>query len=147
MDNTNFIPNTLYHQILEHMPILCVDGIIIKDGKALLLLRDNEPEKNKWWFPGGRVLKSEPLEEAILRKVKEETGLVCRVKELFDITETIFPTGVDDIPTHTVNICFILETDGENFKLDKEHNGYGWFKDVPSDSHEAIKYIFEKIKK
>jgi len=147
MENKNIIPEKLYHQIIEHMPIICVDGIIIKDGEILLLLRGNEPEKNNWWFPGGRLLKNEDLHTAVIRKVKEETGLVCTVKHIIDITQTTFPTGINNIPTHTVNICFILETDGEGFKLDKGHKGYGWFESAPEDSPNTIKYIFNKIKK
>lgn len=146
MENKNYIPDELYHKILDSMPILCVDGMVIKDGEVLLLLRGNEPEKNRWWFPGGRVLKGETLEDAILRKVKEETGLTCKVTSTLDITQTMFPKGINNKTTHTVNICFILETDGKNFKLDKEHKGYGWFNSAPAESHDTIKYIFEKLK-
>ncbi len=58
----------------------------------------------------------------------------------------MFPKGINNKTTHTVNICFILETDGKNFKLDKEHKGYGWFSSAPAESHDTIKYIFEKLK-
>ena len=80
--NTEFIPQDLYDNIIDLMPIICVDGIIQTENGILLLLRDNEPEKNKWWFPGGRLLKGEKLEEGIVRKVKEETGLTCEVIEI-----------------------------------------------------------------
>ena len=73
MSEVKPIPQDLYNEILSTMPIICVDGIIQKGGETLLLLRDNEPEKGKWWFPGGRVLKGERLEDAINRKIKEET--------------------------------------------------------------------------
>ena len=84
------IPQDLYDKILNTMPIICVDGIIQKGDSTLLLLRDNEPEKDNWWFPGGRVIKGETLENAVIRKVKEETGLECEVLSMFDITQTSF---------------------------------------------------------
>ena len=42
--------------------------------ETLLLLRDNEPEKDNWWFPGGRVIKGETLENAVIRKDKRGDG-------------------------------------------------------------------------
>lgn len=146
MEDKNFIPDELYNQILEHMPIICVDGVVVKDGEILLLLRDSEPEKNKWWFPGGRLLKNEDLHTAVIRKVKEETDLECTVNSFLDVTQTTFSTGINNIPTHTINLCFILHANVKNCKLDDEHKGYGWFDSPPTDAPETIKYIFKKIK-
>ena len=131
MNTTKFIPQDLYDEILKNIPIICVDGIILKNDETLLLLRDKEPEKNKWWFPGGRVLKNESLEEAILRKVKEETSL---------------DTGPNNIPVHTINICFTLTIKSGNLLIDDDHKGYGWFSSPPENSSSTIKYIFKKLK-
>ena len=147
MSEAKPIPQDLYNEILSTMPIICVDGIIQKGGETLLLLRDNEPEKGKWWFPGGRVLKGERLEDAIIRKIKEETGLLCEVLEMLDITQTSFTTGPNDIPVHTINVCFTLKIKSGVVSLDSEHNEYGWFTEAPETAHSVIKYIFKKLKK
>ena len=51
-------------------------------GKVLLALR-NDPRNpkfhNKWQMPGGAVEDGESLEEAVLREVKEETGLKVKI--------------------------------------------------------------------
>jgi|TARA_Y100001937_G_C6907416_1_gene236065 colanic acid biosynthesis protein WcaH len=141
----NFIPQNLYDKIIDSIPIVCVDGIIENDSGVLLLLRDNEPEKNKWWFPGGRLLKGEKLEEAIIRKVKEETGLICEVIEMLDITQTNFKTGPSNIPVHTINVCFTLKIKNGKLSLNNEHKKWGWFKEAPKDSHLVIKNIFKKL--
>ena len=42
---------------------------------VLLIKRKYEPFKGKWAIPGGFVLESESLEEAVQRELKEETGI------------------------------------------------------------------------
>ena len=141
------IPQDLYDKILNTMPIICVDGIIQKGDSTLLLLRDNEPEKDNWWFPGGRVIKGETLENAVIRKVKEETGLECEVLSMFDITQTSFTTGPNNIPVHTINVCFTLKIKSGTLSLDGEHKTYDWFTEAPKTTHSVIKYIFKELKK
>ena len=67
-----FIPWSLYEQILDNMPIACVDVAILHDGKVLLVKRLDEPAKGQYWLPGGRVLKGEMLRDAAIRKTRDE---------------------------------------------------------------------------
>jgi len=57
--------------------IPCV-GAIIKDdaGRLLLIKRGHQPGKGLWSVPGGRVEAGETDQEALVREVREETGLV-----------------------------------------------------------------------
>ena len=50
MRDIKLIPQDLYDKILNTMPIICVDGIVKNGDSILMLLRNNEPEKNKWCF-------------------------------------------------------------------------------------------------
>lgn len=66
----------LYSQILQVMPIPCVDLLVVNHiGDILLLLRKNEPAAGQWWFPGGRVLFGERREDAAKRKLEEECSI------------------------------------------------------------------------
>lgn len=56
--------------------IPCV-GAVIKDGSGRLLLikRGHEPGKGLWSIPGGRIEAGESDADALVREVREETGL------------------------------------------------------------------------
>ena len=70
------INKKLYQQIVQVMPIPCVDLIVADDhGQILLARRTNEPVIGKWWFPGGRVHYLETRVDAAVRKLREECGL------------------------------------------------------------------------
>ena len=71
-----WIPDPLYQQILEVMPIPCVDVMIRSpSGQVLLIKRENEPAKGQWWFPGGRILHGETRVNTARRKLREECGI------------------------------------------------------------------------
>lgn len=60
-------------------PMVTVDCVLLRvvEGRleALLVRRKHAPAKDKWALPGGFVGMNEPLEQAVLREVQEETGL------------------------------------------------------------------------
>ncbi len=54
----------------------CVGAIITgADGRLLLIKRGQEPEAGRWSLPGGRVEHGESDQQAVVREVREETGL------------------------------------------------------------------------
>lgn len=57
--------------------IPCV-GAVIKDefGRVLLIKRGHEPGKGLWSIPGGRIEAGESDAAALVREVREETGLI-----------------------------------------------------------------------
>lgn len=90
-------------------PSITVDGVIIKNGKILLIKRKNEPFKGKWALPGGFVEYGEKVEDAVLREIKEETGLNAKIKNLLGV----YSDPNRDPRGHTISIVFILEGEGE----------------------------------
>ena len=129
------IPVEQYKQILEVMPILCVD-VVIKNscGEYLLVKRANEPCKGQWWVVGGRVLKNETLEQAVLRKVKQEIGLTVQALDPLGYYEDRFEKNSIqlDSPLHAVSVVFSTVIDGEQvIKLDGQSHEWKFFKELP----------------
>ena len=60
-------------------PELCVGAVVVQDGELLLIRRGHGPAAGSWSVPGGRVEAGELRAEAVVREVREETGLeaVC----------------------------------------------------------------------
>ncbi|SEP52615.1 NUDIX hydrolase [Amycolatopsis saalfeldensis] len=59
--------------------VRCVGGIVFDDqGRLLLIQRGHEPGKGLWSVPGGRVEKDETDVVAVVRELREETGLDVR---------------------------------------------------------------------
>lgn len=109
--------------------ILVVVGLVIKKGKVLMVQR-NEPEAKdahlKWEFPGGKVDFGETPEQAVVREIQEETGIVCKVKRFLPVTVTTnweYSWGTQ----HTIIIGFECEfVSVENRKEDHHVEDIEW---------------------
>jgi 8-oxo-dGTP diphosphatase len=68
--------------------IQCVGAVISDgDGRLLLILRGHEPGKGLWSIPGGRIEPGETDEQAVIREVREETGLTVTCGRLLGAAE------------------------------------------------------------
>jgi 8-oxo-dGTP diphosphatase len=75
-----------------------VGGVVIRDGRALLIRRGSEPLKGEWSIPGGLLELGEKIIEGVARELLEETGLKVRVIELIEVFERIFPSPPPEGP-------------------------------------------------
>lgn len=138
---SKYIPQSLYDQILENMPISCIDVAIVAKGRVLLVLRGDAPARGEWWVPGGRVVKGEMMAQTARRKALEEVGINCHVGPIIHTAETIFPDGPNDIPVHSINSCFFLYPVDADFQpiLDDHHHDVKWVDHIPEDVHPYVK--------
>ncbi len=67
-----------------------VGGVVIENGRALLIRRGGEPLKGQWSIPGGMLELGETIVAGVARELREETGLEVRVLELIEVFERIF---------------------------------------------------------
>ncbi len=107
--------------------IVGVGGLITnEEGKILMM---NNPKKG-WEFPGGQVEVGETLTEALVREVKEETGINIEVLSLVSVNSSISVgvqyDGVSQLPT-IVTIDFIGRALSGEPTTSEESIEVGWF--------------------
>lgn len=143
-----FIPDEDYKKILELMPIPTVDVVVVWDDKFLLGKRVNKPDRGKWWIFGGRVFKGETLENAMVRKTKEELGLDIDKSDLKFLLagESMFDEAELADSTHTISVAYLLKLDREpDIKFDKSQiSEVKWFSEIPDDANSYMKLALEK---
>lgn len=70
-------------------PKVGVGGVVVQDGRVLLLLRKKPPEAGFWSLPGGRVEFMERVEDALVRELREELGIDVEMESLLCVTNHI----------------------------------------------------------
>jgi len=74
-------------------PVVGVGGVLVHQGRVLLVRRGKEPLYGRWVVPGGTVELGEPLDEALAREMREETGLEVEPLELITVFDRIQRDG------------------------------------------------------
>jgi len=88
------------------------DAVIIQSGKILLIKRAIPPFKGKWALPGGHIGYNEKTENAVVREVKEETGLAVKIIKLVGV----YSDPKRDPRGHTVTAAYLCEPAAANRK-------------------------------
>ena len=76
-------------------PVVGVGGVIIEEGRTLLIRRGSEPLRGQWSIPGGTLELGESLQQGVARELLEETGLEVRVLDLIEVFDRIFTEQSD----------------------------------------------------
>jgi mutator protein MutT len=91
-------------------PVVGVGGVVIRDGRALLIRRGSPPLEGQWSIPGGTLELGETIAEGVRRELREETGLEVHVLDLIEVFDRIFPDGEGRPQYHFVIIDYLCES-------------------------------------
>ena len=72
-------------------PLVGVGGVVILEGRALLIKRGGPPLEGEWSIPGGMLELGETLDQGVRRELAEETGIEVHVLDLIEVFERVFP--------------------------------------------------------
>ncbi len=67
-----------------------IGGVVIEEGRTLLIRRGTEPLRGHWSIPGGTLEIGESLQQGVARELLEETGLEVRVLDVIEVFDRIF---------------------------------------------------------
>jgi ADP-ribose pyrophosphatase YjhB (NUDIX family) len=104
-----------------------VGALIISDDRILLVERGQEPLKGWWSLPGGAVETGEPLEEALRREVREETGLEVEIVCLIEIFERIMRDESGRPEYHYILMDYLCRPAGGTLRAADDASKAAWF--------------------
>ena len=107
-------------------PIVGVGGVIVDNGKVLLVRRRYEPLKGHWSLPGGMVEIGETLEAALTRELLEETGLAVDVGPVIEVFDRITPDEDHRIRYHFVLIDYLCWPGGGALRAGSDVDAAIW---------------------
>ena len=88
-------------------PVVGVGAVVLDGDRVLLVKRGHEPLKGEWSLPGGVVELGETLETAIVREVREETGLEVDVGPIVDVLDRLRHDPDGRVKYHYVLVDFL----------------------------------------
>jgi 8-oxo-dGTP diphosphatase len=130
----------------EPYPVLAVGGLLVEEGRILLVRRKNPPAKGLWTLPGGRVLPGERLAEATRREFLEETSLEVEPVGLAGLFEIIDRSEEGHLRFHYVVADYWVRRVGGHPKAGSDAAELSWFPidSLPIDEMPAASAAFVK---
>jgi len=145
-----------FERVVRLTPLVSIDMVVrSQEGHVLLGRRKNDPARNSFFVPGGRITKNESLEAAFQRITLAELGLQLELKQarFFGVYEHIYQENVFRKPgfgTHYVVLAYELALPEQPASLPTaQHEDYVWKTETEvlawSAVHENTKAYFRGI--
>ncbi len=93
-------------------PYVGIGGIIVHEGRVVLVKRRFEPLAGQWSIPGGAVETGETLEACLIREMTEETGFVVEVGPVVEVLDRITRDEEGRVLYHFVLIDYLCRPVG-----------------------------------
>lgn len=140
--------------MVKNDPKIGAKGLILFKGKYLLMLRSGKEKimPFMWDIPGGGIETGETISEALIREIKEETGINISASKIFPVKN--WTVKKDRIEIGGTDFLCVLEN-YQKIKLSPEHIRAEWFsekeimesEEMPDWLKESVELATAKLKK
>jgi ADP-ribose pyrophosphatase YjhB (NUDIX family) len=104
--------------VKKRKPLVIVcSGILIKQGRVLLIQETKPDDPGKYNFPGGTLEMNESILQGLVREFKEETGLRVKPVGLIGVYEKIKAR----FGNHIIVVVFQVSPVGGRLRVSREH--------------------------
>ncbi|MFW5736678.1 MAG: NUDIX domain-containing protein [Halanaerobium sp.] len=125
-------------------PEATVGAVILNPENKVLICKSNKWNQ-KYVIPGGHIEAGEKMEEALVREVREETGLAIYDIELLGITESIYSESFQN-QKHFLFVDFICRSDSTEVELNHEAQSYQWIDLSEIEAYELEEFTSNLLK-
>jgi 8-oxo-dGTP pyrophosphatase MutT (NUDIX family) len=127
---------------------ICMCGVI-KCGEEFLVLKrtdDDEDMPGVWEFPGGNAECGEDLLYALVREIKEETGIDIKKEETKILSLDQYESEKTDYIKCSVQINFLCEFQEKPIvNVSEEHTDFAWVTKTSDKLDEFLLNIVDKM--
>ena len=127
---------------------IVLGGVVIDNDKVLLLQRNRDEDvyPNMWELPSGKREPLEPSEGALVREIKEESGL--EVDIIIPLSVFDYQIEKTDEIRDSTQINFIVKSKNNfNVKISPEHQNFAWVHEEEINNYNVTESVKDLLKK
>ncbi|PXX95321.1 NUDIX hydrolase [Halomonas sp. LBP4] len=95
-------------------PVAAVSAALVREGRLLMVRRRNPPNAGRLALPGGKVEAGESLQEAVVRELREETGVQATPREVLTAIDVLDHDREGRLRAHYVVVVIRMAWRGGN---------------------------------
>lgn len=144
-----------FKDLVKNGPLASIDFNILNEyDESLFLYRLTPPASKKFFTPGGRILKNEPINNAIARILNDELNLSIKSAssiKFIKVNEHFYADSAfsNSVSTHYVNLLYEINVKKDSLtSLDKEfddHKDLIWIAKQEIKKYDIHEYAIRNV--
>ena len=107
-------------------PIVGVGGVVVQNGRVVLVRRAKAPRMGEWSIPGGMLELGETLRDGVAREIAEETGLQVKSEAVLNVFDSIVTDPAGKTQYHYVLVDYLCSVTGGELRAASDVSEARW---------------------